>query len=86
MSVNYRCCHLVILNACDLGPECHDLRFKVFALDLTYKLYAPAIVRNRRSRSDRNRGSREWKGFSLRNHMCSLSVNALLRCLVKQVP
>ena len=50
---------------------------------LTCKLYTHVVVRNQWPRSDRNRDNRrEW--LWCEDHMCSRSVNALLRCSIKR--
>jgi hypothetical protein len=55
----------------------------IIVFDLTCKLYTHIIVRNPRTQSDNNWGNRRgW--LWCEDHMCSLSVNALLRDSIKR--
>jgi hypothetical protein len=55
----------------------------IIVLDHIYKLYTHVTVRNPRPQSDRNWDNR--RGWLRReDHMCSRSVNALLRCFIKR--
>ena len=55
----------------------------IIVLDHIYELYRHIIVRNRRPQSDNNWDSRrEW--LWCEDHVCSRSVNALLRCSIKR--
>jgi hypothetical protein len=55
----------------------------IIACDLTCKLYTHIVVRNPRPQSDNNWDNR--KGWLwCEDHMCSRSVNALLRCSIKR--
>jgi hypothetical protein len=50
---------------------------------LTCKLYTHIVVRNLRPQSDNNWDNRSW-WLWCEDHMCSWSVNALLRCSIKR--
>jgi hypothetical protein len=81
---------LVVLNAYHFEPECHDLRSELVIVlwwqllfGLTCKLYTHIIVRNSRPQSDNNWDNRRgW--LWCEDHMCSLSVNALLQYSIKR--
>ena len=55
----------------------------IIVLDHTCKLFTHVIVRNPRPRSDKNRDN--WRGWLwCEDHMCSRSVNTLLRYFIKR--
>jgi hypothetical protein len=82
---------LVVLNACHFEPEYHDFRSEYVIISmmilviygLTYNLYTHIVVRNPRPQSDRNWDNQRGL-LQCEDHMCSPSVNALLRYFIKR--
>ena len=67
----------------DLNILSFDAYVIYIVLDHICKLYTHVVVRNRRPRSDNNRDNRRgW--LRCEDHVCSRSVNALLRCSIKR--
>jgi hypothetical protein len=81
---------LVVLNACHFGTECHDLRSKLVIVLWWYLLFMilPASCLHISLSGTRGPKVRNWDNrrgcLWYEDHMCSPSVNALLRYFIKR--